>query len=59
VRCLGSACADARRTWDDRDGHKRIELGEGPALVHLSTQNGPVSVRSGSESGHAGDEDDE
>lgn len=45
LRCTGEACAAARRTWDDR--HKRIELGEGPALVRLSTHNGPVSVRSG------------
>lgn len=44
-RCRGAACADARRTWDDH--HKRLELGEGPAVVHLSTRNGPVSVRSG------------
>ncbi len=57
VRCVGSACAEARRTWDEQDGHKRIELGEGPALVHLSTRNGPVSVRSGS--GNASDEDDD
>jgi hypothetical protein len=45
VRCSGEACPEARRTWDDR--HKRIELGEGPAVVHLSTRNGPVSVQSG------------
>jgi hypothetical protein len=58
VRCVGSACAEARRTWDDR--HKRIELGEGPAVVRLSTRNGPVSVRSGSGSGSedASDDDD-
>ncbi|HEY2798370.1 MAG TPA: hypothetical protein VGK26_10825 [Thermoanaerobaculia bacterium] len=58
VRCVGSACADARRTWDENgDGHKRIELGAGPALVRLTTRNGPVSVRSGS--GGASDEADE
>jgi hypothetical protein len=41
-RCHGEACAGARRSWDDR--HKRLEFGEGPTLVRLSTENGPVSV---------------
>ena len=44
-RVLLDSFADARRTWDD--DHKRIELGEGPALVRLSTENGPVSVKTG------------
>jgi hypothetical protein len=57
VRCVGAACAAARRTWDEDDGSKRIELGEGPAVVRLSTRNGPVSVRSGS--GREGDEEDD
>lgn len=51
-RCRGEACAGARRTWDD--DHRRIELGDGPALVRLATENGPVSVRAG-----AGDERDD
>lgn len=55
-RCRGEACADARHTWDDR--HKRLELGAGPAVVRLSTSNGPVSVRSGSGQENE-DEDDE
>ena len=55
-RCRGAACDQARRTWDDGGG-KRIELGEGPAIVRLSTRNGPVSVRSGD--GSESDEDDE
>jgi hypothetical protein len=55
VRCVGEACAEARRTWDDRT--KRIELGEGAAVVHLSTRNGPVTVRS--KTGGADDEDEE
>ncbi len=46
-RCRGEACEGARRTFDD--DHKRIELGEGPAVVRLSTENGPVSVRTGSD----------
>jgi hypothetical protein len=56
-RCRGAACDQARRTWDDRDGSKRIEMGEGPAIVRLSTRNGPVSVRSGD--GRESDEDEE
>jgi len=57
-QCRGEACAAARRTWDDE--HRRIELGDGPALVRLSTENGPVSVRSGSGAGHEdANEDDE
>ena len=43
-QCRGEVCAQARRTWDDR--HRRFELGEGPALIRVSTRNGPVSVRS-------------
>lgn len=41
-RCKGGSCDQARRSWDD-DG-RRVELGAGPAVVHLSTVNGPVSV---------------
>jgi len=52
-RCRGEACAAARRDWND-DG-KRIELGEGPAVLRLSTENGPVTIRTGSEL--AGEED--
>ena len=46
-RCRGEACDAARRTFDD--DHKRIELGEGPAVVRLSTENGPVSIKTGSD----------
>ena len=45
VSCRAEACGRARRTWDD-DTPRRIELGSGPAVVRLSTVNGPVSVRS-------------
>jgi hypothetical protein len=44
-QCRGSACDGARRTWDD--DNRRIELGEGPTLVRVSTENGPVAVRTG------------
>lgn len=44
-QCRGSACDGARRTWDDEN--RRIELGEGPTLVRVSTENGPVAVRTG------------
>jgi DUF4097 and DUF4098 domain-containing protein YvlB len=44
VSCRALACREARRTWDDEDNRK-IELGSGPTVVHMSTVNGPVSVR--------------
>lgn len=44
VSCRAAACKEARRTWDDEDNRK-IELGSGPTVVHMSTVNGPVSVR--------------
>lgn len=48
VSCRAEACREAKRTWDDED-NRRIELGAGPTAVHLSTVNGPVSVRSSDE----------
>lgn len=39
-----SICDNARKTWDDNN--RRIEFGNAPAVIHLSTVNGPVSVRS-------------
>jgi hypothetical protein len=53
--CRGEACSGARRSWDD--AHRRLEIGEGPALLHLSTENGPVSVSAGGRGGDAEDED--
>jgi len=44
MSCRAEACRQAKRTWDDED-NRRIELGSGPTVVHLSTVNGPVSVR--------------
>ena len=52
VQCRGEVCADARRTWND-DG-KRIEIGDAPVVVRLSTRNGPVSVKTGADA----DDDD-
>ena len=43
VSCSSSICGDTRKTWDD--DRKRIEFGAAPALIHLSTYNGPASVR--------------
>jgi hypothetical protein len=43
VSCKGSICDSARKTWDDE--HRRIEYGNAPAMIRLSTVNGPVSVR--------------
>ena len=42
MSCRASICSSARKTWDDE--HRRIEYGSSPAVVHLSTVNGPVSV---------------
>ncbi len=42
MSCHASVCGSARKTWDDE--HRRIEYGSSPAVVHLSTVNGPVSV---------------
>jgi hypothetical protein len=43
VSCKASICDNARKTWDDE--HRRIEFGSAPAMIRLSTVNGPVSVR--------------
>ena len=42
MSCHASICGEARKTWDD--DHKRIEYGTGPAVIRLSTVNGPMSV---------------
>jgi DUF4097 and DUF4098 domain-containing protein YvlB len=47
VSCRASICENARKTWDDEN--RRIEFGNSPALIRLSTVNGPVSVRSSRE----------
>jgi hypothetical protein len=44
MSCHAEACRQARRPWDD-ESPRRIELGSGPAMVRVSTNNGPVSVR--------------
>ena len=44
VRCRAASCGNARKTWDDDD--RRLEFGEGEAIVRLSTVNGPVTVDS-------------
>lgn len=41
--CQASICDNARKTWDDE--HWRIEYGAAPAVIRLSTVNGPVSVK--------------
>lgn len=42
ISCKASICGSAQKTWDD--DHKRIEYGSAPAVIKLSTVNGPVSV---------------
>ena len=41
--CHASVCSEGRKTWDDE--HKRVEFGAGPTVIHVSTVNGPVTVR--------------
>jgi DUF4097 and DUF4098 domain-containing protein YvlB len=43
MSCEAIVCDHARKTWDDE--HRRIEYGSGPAMIRLSTVNGPVSVQ--------------
>ncbi len=47
MSCRASICDNARKTWDDEN--RRIEFGSSPAMIRLSTVNGPVSVRSSRE----------
>lgn len=47
MSCRASICLNARKTWDDNN--RRIEFGSSPALIRLSTVNGPVSVQSARE----------
>jgi len=44
VSCKADACSGAKRTWDD-DENRRIELGSGPTVIHVSTNNGPLSIK--------------
>jgi len=44
VSCKADACSGAKRTWDDEES-RRIELGSGPAVIHVSTNNGPLSIK--------------
>ena len=44
ISCRASICDNARKTWDE--DNRRIEFGGSPAMIHLSTVNGPVSVQS-------------
>jgi DUF4097 and DUF4098 domain-containing protein YvlB len=42
MSCRATICENARKTWDDE--RRRIEYGSSPAMIRLSTVNGPVSV---------------
>ena len=44
ISCKAADCSGAWRSNDDGEP-RRIELGSGPANVHLSTVNGPVTVK--------------
>jgi hypothetical protein len=48
ISCRADACRGVQRSVsndDDDDRPRRMEFGSGAALVHLSTSNGPVSVK--------------
>ena len=46
ISCHAEGCGRARSdSWDDDDTPRRIELGNGPENVHISTVNGPVTIR--------------
>jgi len=45
--CKGEACRAGRKDWDDRG--RSVELGTGPTVVRISTQNGPVAISSPSD----------
>lgn len=47
MSCRASICDSARKTWDDNN--RRIEFGSSPAMIRLSTVNGPVSIKSARE----------
>jgi hypothetical protein len=41
--CRASVCGEGRKNWDE--GKKSVEFGSGPTVVHVSTVNGPVTVK--------------
>ncbi len=48
ISCHADACRGAQRTLasdEDDDRPQRMQFGSGAALVHLSTNNGPLSVK--------------
>lgn len=51
VSCRAEACRNAMRTHhssdddDDDEWPRRLEFGSGTAVVHLSTHNGPLSIK--------------
>lgn len=45
ISCRADECANARGWWDDDDRPRRFEFGKGAENVHISTVNGPVTIR--------------
>ena len=46
LSCKAAGCSRATRTWDDDDdANRRIELGSGPTVIRVSTNNGPLSIK--------------
>lgn len=42
-RCAAAACDQEHKDWDDHS--RSVRLGSEPVVVHVSTHNGPVSIR--------------
>ena len=51
--CSGRACSEAKRV-DDED-RRSMEFGAGAPVIHVATENGPVSIAAGG----SGDDEDE
>ena len=47
LSCRAEDCRVRYTSDDDDDDPREIQLGSGPANIHLSTVNGPVSVKNG------------
>lgn len=46
VTCRAEGCPEVKaHRWEQENRPRRIQLGHGPSVIHLSTVNGPVSVK--------------
>ena len=45
ISCHAEGCADSRGWYDDNERPRRFALGRGAETVHISTVNGPLTIR--------------